>query len=59
MFNEKDEGLHILTEVGVFGDLDIDNPTAKKVKNKKDEMDDIDALIESAIGENSKNLENI
>lgn len=48
---EKDNDLSILTEVGVFGELDIDDPTAKKVKRKNDE-EDIDKLIESSIEQN-------
>lgn len=52
---DKDDNLNILTEVGVFGELDIDDPTAKKVKRKKDNMENIDKLIEEAI-ENNGNI---
>jgi len=50
----SDKGeLHIVTEVGTFGDLNITDPTKKKVA-KKDE--DMDALIREAHQENIKNL---
>ena len=44
------EELNIVTEVGVFGELDINDPTKKKVKNK----DEIQKMIEEAIMENSQ-----
>ena len=52
----SNEELNIVTEVGVFGDLNIDDPTKKKVKKTDDEMD---ALIESAIASNVNNLQGI
>ncbi len=45
----NNEELNIVTEVGVFGDLDINDPTKKKVKNKEE----VDKLIQEAIIENS------
>jgi hypothetical protein len=45
--------LAYVTEVGTFGDLNIEDPTAKKSKKKQE---DLDVLIENAIAENSKNL---
>lgn len=57
--NTKNDELHVLTEVGVFGDLDIDDPTAKKVKRKKTDNDDIEGMINDAIEKNLKGLENI
>lgn len=50
----KTEELNIVTEVGVFGDLNIDDPTIKKVKKQEESLD---AIIESATAENLKNLE--
>lgn len=50
---DKDDNLNIVTEVGVFGELDINDPTAKKVKRKKTDNEDINKLIEDAISENS------
>lgn len=39
--------LNIVTEVGMFGELNIEeDPTSKKVKKKNE---DLDALIEEAI----------
>lgn len=46
----KNEELNIVTEVGVFGELDINDPTKKKVKNK----DEIQKMIEESIMENAK-----
>lgn len=52
--NEENNDLYYVTEVGVFGSLDIDDPTAVELKKKKKkEMDD---LIKEAIKENKKNL---
>lgn len=42
--NDNKEELHVVTEVGVFGGLEINDPTKKKVL-KKDEME---ALIKEA-----------
>ena len=59
MANKNNENLHILTEVGVFGDLDVDDPTAKKVNRNKNDDVDIDALIDSAIEDNMNNLSDL
>lgn len=50
--------LNIVTEVGVFGNLDIDDPTVKKVKRKDGETD-IDDVIAEAIAENASTLGNL
>ena len=46
------EDLCVLTEVGVFAELDIKDPTKKKVKKK----DELETLIESSIVTNLQNL---
>lgn len=51
--NEKVE-LSFVTEVGTFGELDIDDPTIKNAKKKKN--DDIEAMIAEAITENATAL---
>lgn len=48
---ENTEELCVVQEVGVFGELDIKDPTKKKLK-KKDEQD-IDALIKESIEKNA------
>lgn len=47
---EKEE-YAVLTEVGVFGGLGIEDPTKKKIQ-----VNELDALIEQANVENLKNL---
>ena len=49
---EKNEELCTITEVGIFGELDIKDPTKKKVKKK----DELETLIESSIVTNLQNL---
>lgn len=56
MKNNKDDDLYIVTEVGTFGDIDIDDPTVMKVKKKK--KSELDEIIEQAIKENEENLKN-
>lgn len=52
------EELSIVTEIGVFGDLDIEDPTSKKIdKKKKSDFSDIEDTINTAIKENLKTLE--
>ena len=51
---KPDEELNIVTEVGVFGSLDIDDPTKKKV-NSKNGKTDLDEMIQEAIVENFNN----
>lgn len=51
--NEKVE-LSFVTEVGVFGDLDINDPTIKNAKKKKN--DNIEDMIAEAITENANTL---
>lgn len=48
-----EEELCCVTEVGTFGELDIEDPTVTKQKKKKSELD---ALIEASIVENASNL---
>ena len=44
----------ILTEVGNFGNLNIDDPTMTEVKKiKQQEQEDIDTLIKESIKENA------
>lgn len=47
------EELSFVTEVGVFGELDIEDPTSRDAKKKKTELE---ALIEAANAENLNNL---
>lgn len=49
---ESDKEYCVVTEVGVFGSLNIDDPTKKKIKNKKN----TEELINETIQENLKNL---
>jgi hypothetical protein len=44
--------VHIVTEQGVFGGLDIEDPSKKKVKTKSE----LDQEIEDAITRNKQNL---
>ena len=48
------EEMTILTEVGNFGELNIEDPTVKKVKKKK--TPNLDKLIEESINNNRDNL---
>jgi hypothetical protein len=51
--SNKDNGeLNIVTEVGTFGGLNIEDPTKKIVKK----LEDIDDVIREATQENVKNL---
>lgn len=43
----------VVTEVGTFGDLNIDDPSVSSVKKKNE---DIDHLIAESIKENATNL---
>lgn len=49
------EELYAVTEVGMFGELEVEDPTKKKVK-KKEEQEDIEAIIEAGIAANKANL---
>lgn len=53
--NENSE-LSIVTEIGVFGELDITDPTKKKVKRNSQELD---SIIEETIKNNNDNLKNV
>ena len=52
MNNEKYTDV-ILTEVGVFGTLNIEDPTFREVKKKKENDTNIDDLIAQSINENA------
>ncbi len=49
------EELYAVTEVGMFGELDVQDPTKKKVK-RNGEQEDTQAIIEAAIATNRENL---
>lgn len=51
---DENNELSYVTEVGVFGELDIDDPTVIEMKKKKKK--EMDELIQEAIEENKKNL---
>ena len=63
--NEFDN-LSVVTEIGVFGELDIDDPTAQSIKKKKknnglcvDNTEDIAETIAEAISENYTTLNSL
>lgn len=49
------EELYVVTEVGMFGELDVQDPTKKKVKRKENEQD-LEAIIAAGIAANKNNL---
>lgn len=49
------EELYVVTEVGIFGELDVQDPTKKKVKRKENEQD-LGAIIAEGIAANKNNL---
>lgn len=49
------EELYAVTEVGMFGELEVQDPTKKKVK-RPGELEDIQDIIEAAIAANKENL---
>lgn len=51
---ESKETLVAVTEVGVFGDLDINDPTVTEVAQKKKDAENLDDLIAEAVTENAK-----
>jgi hypothetical protein len=51
---DKNGELNIVTEVGVFGDLNIKDPTKKKVKK----IDNLEEVIKETNELNLKNLAN-
>ncbi len=51
----KESEYEIVTEVGTFGNLNIDDPTVRKIKKKADGQD-IDQLIRESIDANRRNL---
>lgn len=50
---EENMEIGLVTEVGTFGELNMEDPTVINTKKKKTELE---ALIESSIDENLKNL---
>lgn len=50
----SNEEMVVLTEVGAFGDMEIDDPTVKKIK--KPNQEDLESMIQEAIAENASNL---
>ena len=50
-----DDKLYYVTEVGVFENIDIDDPTAVEIEKKKKK--DLEKMLEDAIEENKKNME--
>lgn len=50
----KEKELSIVTEVGVFGELNIEDPTEKKIKKKSD----LEETISKCIEENLNKLSN-
>lgn len=51
---ERNKELEIVTEVGVFGDLNIKDPTIKKINKANDK--DVDVLIKEATAANLNNF---
>lgn len=49
---DKDAQYEIVTEVGVFGSINIDDPSRKKIESK----DSLDELITEATNANRQNL---
>lgn len=49
------EELHIVTEVGVFGDLDIKDPTAKQIKRNTENLSEAEmqTIINEAMQANA------
>ena len=43
-----DESLEVVTEIGVFGDLNIEDPTTKKILKERKELD-IDSVAKEII----------
>ena len=43
--NEDYSDMNIVTEIGAFGSLNIEDPTIKKVKKKKENGEEDDELI--------------
>lgn len=59
MDDKKNDEVVILTEVGVFGSINIEDPTVQKI-NKKQKGDPlIDDVIKEAIIENYNKLTNV
>ena len=50
----SDEKLYFVTEVGVFEEIDIDDPTAVEMDTKKTK--ELEEMLKKAVEENKKNL---
>lgn len=46
MAYEELEGMHVVTEQGMFGELDVEDPSKKKIKTKEEIQKEIDAAVE-------------
>jgi hypothetical protein len=54
--NKNNEEYSIITEVGTFGDLNIEDPTVKSIKKKNNTNyteEEIDSLIKESISNNA------
>lgn len=50
------EELYAVTEVGMFGELELEDSTKNKVKKKEESQEDLEAIIEAGIAANKANL---
>lgn len=50
------EKMYIVTEVGCFGDLNLQDPTVQKTKNKESKEQSIKDMIEESINTNRDNF---
>ena len=50
----SDEKLYFVTEVGVFEEIDIDDPTAVEMDTKK--AKELEEMLKKAVEENKKNI---
>lgn len=48
----EDEKLYVVTEQGMYGEMDINDPSKKRVLSKKE----LDELVETATKQNLENL---
>ncbi len=51
----ENNDLHVVTEIGVFGELDVEDPTVNNVKKKNKDVN-VDEIINEAIQENLNTL---
>lgn len=55
MCDNKTDELYVVTEIGTFGELDVEDPTIESV-NRKKKTTNIEETIREAIQENFNNL---